>query len=692
MTIVVILLGKIRKDNYGSTTVFLILSFIVIIALISALITVLRYQAERVNAQRLLNISLENEFSRYYRPLFDDYKLLYYIETNEEAVQADVLTHFEAGQEDISPILKLQPSEFLVAQKYYATEHDAGNVMDQVKTNVKYALADKAVQKIYEKLKDSNSETQSCEQQIDEISNDVKSNEEAALLEGDVLKLVKLVEGITVSGGKISCESCYVKQGINGKVTPVNAGIDSDKVWKAVKKNDQNISKLLNQLIDIAKNSTDGQADFPEIQVSDWTKKLSDIRQVTEKAQSLAESISNRMDEKAIAGCIYDVKGFSDKLKSNLLILDKLIGFGNKDFPQDSNEIADYYNCANECAALLESYHISDLCFDYSTLTSEEVDNPIETSPLNQSGILSLILENVSDISTKAVEEARIYEELIPVNDVDESDPRNETNISESTDDSIDGQVQTEYYDSNAMSKFLKDCSQSVTIDAVTESVLLNTYLEIFLKDYMDDGDKEQKYALDYEKEYIAAGKESDYENLEKTAMKIQMLRTASSFVYLVLDRESSEKAYAVAAALVGFTGMDALIRCVKYLILAVWAYEDACVDTGALLQGKKVSLIKSSVNLKFSEMLMFGHDLIQQKIDKIHNKDGIDYNFYLQMFLASMSRQKRLYRCMDIIQFNIGLRYDNRFSFQHALYGAETELICDKPFAGVFHSKYIYR
>ena len=70
-------------NNKGSVTVYIVLIFSVLIILVTSVISVLRYEYEKMNSLVTLNISQEAAFSKYYRPLLNEYGMYYYICDNE---------------------------------------------------------------------------------------------------------------------------------------------------------------------------------------------------------------------------------------------------------------------------------------------------------------------------------------------------------------------------------------------------------------------------------------------------------------------------------------------------------------------------------------------------------------------------------------------------------------------------------
>ena len=67
----------LENENRGSTTVFLCLISVVMLTIIVAVTGMLQKSWSVGAVKRETDISVEAEFSKYYRPLFDRYRLFY---------------------------------------------------------------------------------------------------------------------------------------------------------------------------------------------------------------------------------------------------------------------------------------------------------------------------------------------------------------------------------------------------------------------------------------------------------------------------------------------------------------------------------------------------------------------------------------------------------------------------------------
>ena len=107
---------------------------------------------------------------------------------------------------------------------------------------------------------------------------------------------------------------------------------------------------------------------------------------------------------------------------------------------------------------------------------------------------------------------------------------------------------------------------------------------------YGSEGESE---LLVYEAEYILGGKASDRENLEYVAGRLTAVRTGLNFLYIMGDQAKRAEAEALAAGLVGFTGIAPLVRLASLLILGAWSLAEALEDVRLLLSEGSVPLIK---------------------------------------------------------------------------------------------------
>lgn len=117
-------------------------------------------------------------------------------------------------------------------------------------------------------------------------------------------------------------------------------------------------------------------------------------------------------------------------------------------------------------------------------------------------------------------------------------------------------------------------------------AVLFHSYLMTHFSDYLEENGEG---ALSYELEYLIAGKSADRDNLFSVVMQLCMLRTVLHFISIYTDSARKSVAEQAALAACGIIGLPALKSIITFLLLFVWAVEEAVIDTAALLQGKSL-------------------------------------------------------------------------------------------------------
>ncbi|SCP96362.1 DUF5702 domain-containing protein [Anaerobium acetethylicum] len=171
---------------------------------------------------------------------------------------------------------------------------------------------------------------------------------------------------------------------------------------------------------------------------------------------------------------------------------------------------------------------------------------------------------------------------------------------------------------------------------------------------------------LDYEAEYVLMGKDSDIRNLEGTTQRLLLMREGANFLYLMGDSAKCSEAYAMAAALAGYTGMPPLIKAVQMSILLAWAYGESIIDVRYLLSGGRLPFIKTAKDWQLS---LENLPQLQKHLDRQGNGDSSapGYEDYLRVLLYAGSGDEKPMRCLDIIEKELqmeegaeGLRMEN--------------------------------
>jgi len=156
---------------------------------------------------------------------------------------------------------------------------------------------------------------------------------------------------------------------------------------------------------------------------------------------------------------------------------------------------------------------------------------------------------------------------------------------------------------------------------------------------------------LDYQMEYILAGKKSDIENLESVCSRLLAMREGINYTYLLTDDQKAAECEALATVLVGATMIAGLVEAVKQVLLLAWAFAESVVDVRMLLEGKRIDFWKSKKTWRLS--LAGALELENSAVGTEDSGDaqGLSYEDYLNILLTLTAREKKTRRSLDVIE-----------------------------------------
>ncbi|MGB4659686.1 MAG: DUF5702 domain-containing protein [Mobilitalea sp.] len=348
---------------------------------------------------------------------------------------------------------------------------------------------------------------------------------------------------------------------------------------------------------------------------------------------------------------------------------------------------------------LFKEYQIEDLTIDYSTLVlnQTEQENPVDAvKSIFQTGITGLVI-NSNTISNKTLTSAARPSDIAAASDTDTDYlvmlSSFFENVTVSGKNSGKGSLFGSFGTESGVMEGIGDA-----VNKVAEQVLYQEYLKEHFSAFPMSGEDltvRKPSVLIYEQEYLLAGKSSDTKNLSSIITRVVFLRTILDFASILGDKTKCSEAKVVAAGLVGFTGLPILIGITQTLILLVWAFDEALLDTCALMMGKEVPLLKKQIVLQFSDLFLINYEFLKAKSAQIVStkNSSFSYQDYLRLFLLLKKKKDLSYRSMDLMQENINLRYADGFKFVNCMFGFRTEakfLIATKFTSANFMQEYI--
>lgn len=602
----------------GSITVFLSLICLLIFALFGTLLETARYTVCKNHAARTLRTSTEALLTEYSRPLYDHYGL-FFIESSgtpyEQVIgnyAGDTLAAAEKGDMDF---LEGGLEEVRVTNRIYLGDDGANALQKEINSYMGRVVTKKQLKKFLSQSK----ELEGIEEEAKEIEETVEQEEKAAEMDAELLELMELVDGISVSDGKVTCAEEFVKMFATGEKKGQNFGVTEGTVWKKMKPHIDDSVKTWN----IGNKTT-------------FRARIRRVREKTEKAIATGKRLKKEFGNRNLKSSDEHDKMFAG-LISSLPVLEN----NRKILSQTEEKLRTHSvkECKKELKTLWKDYDTASIAFDYTGVNETGGgDNPKDSlGDAWKKGILNLVCETPSKLSSKSISVPDSYADYYK-----EQKQSSEDYGERVSDFAAEDEV--------SLSGILGDMAKYGM-----DEFCLDQYIEHQFGSYEKSIKGDWKQSLDYGWEYIVAGKASDQDNLKSVLNRILLIRTVVNFIALQRDSVRRKEAYTAATAVVGFTGLAPLITLTQTLILLAWSFSESLVDVAAILRNRHVPMIKRPKELvtSFPEIVQMGHDSLAKRAMRFgkKKKSSFGYKQYLLLFLALTGQSTRRYRVMDLIQ-----------------------------------------
>lgn len=602
---------------------------LVIMALLGTIVEVARGKVCRIYGRRTLRTATDSLLTEYSRPLYEKYHL-FFIENGGEpfresiagyaaksmggdAISAACLDFYDGVLNDVA-----------IGNERYAGDEGAAALQEQITEYMKRSLASDAIEKILGQTKQLDGLSKTAE----EIDRKVEEEREAAEGAQGVLELMRLIDGVDCSGSRIKGQGVFVKMFFSGNKEAARFGIAEPMVWNAIKGNVVEIQEYFGR---IQKSETAGQQFFELIKKAETT---------AVSALSIAEKAGTKLKDCNVGGDVCSM------LRSNLHILQETKKYSGQTLTDES---------ISELKELWKGYNTSGIVFDYTGIDQKGgAKNPMDSFADAVSGGLSkLVLKKDFKISRKTVKTPDRYRGLYA------GEPDGTGKKTSGT-----GNWPKEFAQDEKVE--LKNGVKGISNNA-SEDIMLYEYMKKHFSTAVNSVGTEDK-RLDYEWEYILCGGKSDQDNLDEVISRLVLMRSVIDTAAILSSTQKRNTAYTAALAVVGFTGLDLLVRFTQTLFIILWGTAEALVDVAALLQGKKVPLVKTAdaVAVEFSELYQISNRFIVKKAEGLPqtSKSLFGYPEHLMLLMAGTKREDRRYRMMDLMEWNIRDNVTKKFNF----------------------------
>ncbi len=221
----------------------------------------------------------------------------------------------------------------------------------------------------------------------------------------------------------------------------------------------------------------------------------------------------------------------------------------------------------------------------------------------------------------------------------------------------------------------------SGTMEDVYEDNLLNIvffdqYINTHLRCYSDGEDESDiSHALDYEIEYIMGGNMSDRDNLMSVVTELMLIREGANFLYLQSDTVKRRSCLALAASILAPTGVgEAGAVILQQALLAAWAFVESVMDIRALLAGRRIDWMKTS--LTWTSDIDSIAEAVTGGLMSEDAPEGDDYRAYLEKLIYLGNVNTNAFRVLEIIEANYRrVEGHENFRIDNCLIAAKAEL-----------------
>lgn len=584
----------------GSITIYLSIILLSVILLISVMAEAARISVVQTQIESTSYMAADSVMAGYGKQIYDDYGVL--LVWKKESVEEQMKKYIQANinMADLNtPGTNLMGTNLIsvnIDKIEYVTEKGGENLVEQIISYMKYAEAAEAV----DLLADRFNRYQKCSETEKSDNSDVtdiadKNSDELQ----DIVNEIKISVTKLKDMDKLSSKLSIVSQKIDEIKDNVRLGIKIKNVRKFLKE----YRGLMTEL----------------------DKKASDVNSVIDKIRTY-----ERKKERFLKENDY-TSGAGDYIDENLKILenikDKIKMIKELNVSElsdiDSKNITSVIKTVENIKTVkgqLESLHIKQ-----ASEKDKESQSIYESAKeMLKKGILSLVIDDVSDISCAAIS------------------------------------------NSNLPTNLKKENNSNLYLEKIKSKAALALFSEKKFGNYTIP---RKNAALEYGMEYVICGEYNDRDNLLQTVTKITLIRNAINAAYLITDRqkmsEISSTAFSAAAA-VGLPFMEPII---KGVLVEAWSMAESVNDMRNLLKNQKVPIIKNKNNWKTSLKHLFSRQ------NSTENKQGIGYTGYCELLIMLQNNHDCIYRIMDMIQVNIQKKYNKDFLMCKCLVGIKSKI-----------------
>lgn len=592
---------KIKKiisgKTKGSISIYLSIVMVAVMLFISVVSESGRINVVYSESKSFTYMAADSVMAGYARQVFDEYGLLLVWENQNTEEELKKYIQANINMADLNGMgtnfMSTRLKNIEMDKVEYVTDNGEKLLLSQIASYTKYAAGATAAEELiklfnkYEKRSDE--KTDSVADVFDEKISENDSKELQNLVK-DIDELIVKIKDVEKEKKLINAVSRIIERNVSSK--------NNDKVEKKYR----SLRKILDKKAGMISRAIDQGKDYEG-----------------KKAAYLRESGYT--------------SGEKDFVEENTLILKKMVGILQEEKALDVSKlesiVPENINILNSSMSLLHNYINETESLKENQITEEDNRNKSiyeSAKELLQKGLLSLVTDDVSDISNASIS------------------------------------------DLNLPSK--KENTEKNGKTDLTDRALLALYGKRKFGNYIS---KIKDHDLSYEMEYIISGKSSDRENLTEVVKKIVGIRNVMNLGYLLTDSVKMSQLTFIASSAATAIGLPFLEPVIKAVLIEAWSLGEAVTDVKGLLKGNEVVFIKDKISWKTDIKNLLGGSI---KNDKNSKKLSLNYEQYCMMLMMIADGNKSLFRIMDLIQLNIQKKYNSKFQMSKCFSGMKFKAV----------------
>lgn len=714
-------------ETDGAVTVLMTFVTVLILSLILVSLESARQQGAVAILRMNVQTAAESVLGEYYAPLFDDYGLygLYDVDVAEE-----IQSYLETSGRPEKEIAGSHPRE---SKSCYSYAYDVSEVALSRTVSLLHGGAVicrnqmieegaiSGVQELAEMLLRAVKLLKDSEGAIDAIEVQQKVQRELAVFDSKLLSLAQMIDGLkTDSSGVLFREDGlpevspqFVKRVVTVPVSQESVYMNNRSFYERLKPAYTNLVELSKEYSDRinAINASGGKVDEGTVQLfsvlslavhdsyfgtKDAIPILNDLIELQDKLRPMItefesfmktckplvdEDIYKSLEEtlRILKGYVgakdgaktYDFAGMKKTLEKNKEILSPIYDM-TKRMPDSMQK----WLSVGEVRNMLGGYSIRGLELDYSTVRKSTAANTSfwqNIKSIVTEGIIGGVYPSGETLSKTSIR----WEPELPSTIVEEDLESLYVFPDLVEEGSLSTSLLQDLMEGNLLRNMLNRLADGI-VD-LSEKLLLVTYFTTHMSNYSD---KTYSGVLHYEQEYLLFGKYSDDQNQRSATLGILGIRVLMNILHVFTDSVKRTEALEVAAVLLAAVPFAALVKVVQYLILTIWAIQNAYLETAEILQGKEVPILVTagSFQLSLANAAAMSRDKRTRMAKEYSPPPGfrIGYKHYLMIFMLLRDSDTMVGRALDLIQVNIRAKYEPKFLIRDCIYGFEADVTAE--------------